>query len=510
MSKIVVIGAGVGGMTVAARLAKQGHQVTIYEASDRTGGKCRTEWIGDYAFDTGPSLLTLPAIYKDFFIKTGPRLEKVLSISPVNPSFTYNFADGKRVDFVNLDLPKTCAAIDKALGVAAGNAWHSLMQRAEAMWDISRVPFIQSELTSIWSLLKRRDLIMGIRQIAPLTSLRKVTKQYTKNPHIQMIIDRYATYTGSDPRKAPAALLTIAFVESSFGAWHLAGGIGKLSEALEDRCKLLGVSIHLNSAVSKINTKSGAASGITLSSDQVIAADFVVANADAEIVYNQLLAANVEEAKSERRKLKKTEKSLAGFSLLLGLDNSKLVGPAPQVSHHTIYFPTDYDTEFDEIFTKKIPVTDPTIYICAPRDPLMVKREGTESWFVLVNAPRHDPESGWDWSKGGAQYAQKILDKLDSLGLRVSERLDVMEFRTPLDLQNATNAPGGSIYGTSSNGAMSAFSRAKNRSPVKGLYCVGGSAHPGGGLPLVGMSAELVANAIGSAEPVMPAAHHHH
>ena len=510
MSKIVVIGAGVGGMTVAARLAKQGHQVTIYEASDRTGGKCRTEWIGDYAFDTGPSLLTLPAIYKDFFIKTGARFEKVLSISPVNPSFTYHFADGKQVDFVNLDLPKTCTAIDKALGVAAGNAWHSLMQRAEAMWDISRVPFIQSELTSIWSLLKRRDLIMGIRQIAPFTSLRKVTQQYTKNPHIQMIIDRYATYTGSDPRKAPAALLTIAFVESSFGAWHLAGGIGKLSEALEDRCKLLGVGIHLNSAVSKINTKSGAVSGITLSSDQVIAADFVVANADAEIVYNQLLAANVEEAKSERRKLKKTEKSLAGFSLLLGLDNSKLVGLTPQVSHHTIYFPTDYDTEFDEIFTKKIPVTDPTIYICAPRDPLMVKREGTESWFVLVNAPRHDPESGWDWSKGGAQYAQKILDKLDSLGLRVSERLDVMEFRTPLDLQNATNAPGGSIYGTSSNGAMSAFSRAKNRSPVKGLYCVGGSAHPGGGLPLVGMSAELVANAIGSAEPVMPAAHHHH
>ena len=233
-------------------------------------------------------------------------------------------------------------------------------------------------------------------------------------------------------------------------------------------------------------------------------------NEDFDRQRGELLGKAQEEAKSERRKLKKTEKSLAGFSLLLGLDNSKLVGPAPQVSHHTIYFPTDYDTEFDEIFTKKIPVTDPTIYICAPRDPLMVKREGTESWFVLVNAPRHDPESGWDWSKGGAQYAQKILDKLDSLGLRVSERLDVMEFRTPLDLQNATNAPGGSIYGTSSNGAMSAFSRAKNRSPVKGLYCVGGSAHPGGGLPLVGMSAELVANAIGSAEPVMPAAHHHH
>ncbi len=510
MAKIVVIGAGVGGMTAAARLARQGHNITIYEASERTGGKCRTEWIGDYAFDTGPSLMTLPAIYKDFFLKTGPRLEKVMTLQAVNPAFTYNFTDGKSVDFVNLDLSRTCAAIDESFGFAAGNAWHSLMQRAEVMWDISRTPFVQSELTSIWSLLKRRDLIRGIRQISPWKSLHSVTAQYTNDRHIQMIIDRYATYTGSDPRKAPAALLTIAFIEATFGAWHISGGIGELSAALEDRCRLLNVGIHLNSAVTSINTKAGSVTGITLASGEVVAADLVVANADAEIIYNQLLAPSVKEAKPERRKLRRAEKSLAGFSLLLGLDNSKITGVVPKLNHHTIYFPADYDAEFDEIFTKKIPVADPTIYICAPNDPLMVKRPSTENWFVLVNAPRHDPESGWDWSTGGAEYAEKIITKLDELGLRVSERLDLMEFRTPLDLQNSTNAPGGSIYGTSSNGAMSAFMRARNRSPVKGLFCVGGSAHPGGGLPLVGMSAQLVADAIGSAEAVVTAAHHHH
>lgn len=510
MAKIVVIGAGIGGMSAAARLARQGHDVSIYEAAERAGGKCRTEWIGDYAFDTGPSLLTLPAIYKDLFIKTGPRFEKALSIQPVNPSFTYNFSDGKSVDFINLDLPKTCGAIDDALGVDAGNAWHSLMQRAEVMWDISRVPFVQSELTSVWSLLKRRDLIRGIRQIAPWKSLRSVVGDYTKDPHIQMIVDRYATYTGSDPRKAPAALLTIAFVEATFGAWHLAGGIGQLGVALEERCHLLKVDINLNSPVVKINTESNCVTGITLSSGEVIEADFVVANADAEIIYNQLLAPGVYAARPERKKLKRAEKSLAGFSLLLGLDNSKISEAPAKLNHHTIYFPADYDAEFDDIFTKKIPVNDPTIYICAPNDPLMVKRSGTESWFVLVNAPPHDPAGGWNWSTGGADYAAKIIAKLDALGLRVSERLDVMEFRTPLDLQNSTNAPGGSIYGTSSNGAMSAFSRARNRSPVKGLFCVGGSAHPGGGLPLVGISAELVADAIGSTEAVVTATHHHH
>ena len=216
------------------------------------------------------------------------------------------------------------------------------------------------------------------------------------------------------------------------------------------------------------------------------------------MVYNSLLPKDLGVVKSERKKLKRADKSLAGFSLLLGLDNSKVSGVIPRLEHHTVYFPENYDSEFDDIFTKKIPVADPTIYICAPHDPTMVKGENKEAWFVLVNAPRHEPGAGYDWSKGSEEYARKIIAKLDALGLRVSERLDLMEIRTPLDLQNSVMAPGGSIYGTSSNSAKSAFLRAANRSPLKNLYCVGGSAHPGGGLPLVGLSAELVSEAITS------------
>ena len=390
-------------------------------------------------------------------------------------------------------------AIEKAFGKSAGDAWHSIMQRAEVMWDISRVPFVQSQIPTIASLLKEKDLLRGIKQIAPWKSLRKVTQEYTKDPHIQMIVDRYATYTGSDPRKAPAALLTIAFIEATFGAWHIQGGIGKLSESLESRCRELGVKIHLSSPIKEITTTSGKVTGVITGSGEVISGSIVVANADAEIVYNHLLAPSVNSAKQERVKLRKSTKSLSGFSLLLGLDNSKFQGKLPDLSHHNVYFPQDYDAEFDEIFTKKVPVSDPTIYICAPRDRQMVKRENTESWFVLVNAPRHEPGMGWDWSGDSASYAKMIIEKMDSLGLQVSSRLDVLEYRTPLDLQNSTGAPGGSIYGTSSNGARSAFRRAKNRSPIHGLYCVGGSAHPGGGLPLVGISGELVADAIGRA-----------
>ena len=497
MAKISVIGAGIGGMSAAARLAKQGHQVTVFENSDQSGGKCRTEWFGDYAFDTGPSLLTLPAVFRDLFLKTGKRIEHVLDISPVDPAFNYNFADGSKVTFPNLSNPKTYKEIEKSFGISASEGWRQIIDRSEKMWEASRDSFIESELTSIWPLLLRKNLINQINQISPFTSLRSLSEKLNLDPHLKMIIDRYATYTGSDPRSAPAVLLTIAFVESTFGAWHIKGGIGQLSVALEQRCRDLGVDFEFKSLVTKILVEQNKVEGLVLSDGKTIKSDLVVSNSDAEYTFNSLIGSEVSSARGERRKLKSATKSLAGFSLLLGLDNSK--SKPVDVDHHNVYFPENYDLEFDQIFTQKVPVTDPTIYLCAPKDSSMVKGADKEAWFVLVNAPRHEPESGWDWKDGGQEYAQKIISKMDDLGLNVTNRLDFMEYRTPADLENYAMAPGGSIYGTSSNSPVSAFLRARNRSKVKGLFCVGGSAHPGGGLPLVGISAEIVAKAIGKA-----------
>lgn len=500
MSKVVVIGAGIGGMSAAARLAKAGHKVEIFEAANFVGGKCRTEWIGRYAFDTGPSLLTLPAVYRDFFLKTGPVMEEVLTQIPVNPSFDYRFIDGSSVKFANVSRYQTLQAITTAFGSQAAAEWDQIMNRAEEMWDVSREPFIESELTSVAALFKRVTLLRDLLVIAPFKSLREIATEKLTDQRLRYIVDRYATYSGSDPRKAPAVLLSIAFVEEAFGAWHLAGGIGQLAGAIEKRCLDLGVTFHLNTPVAQIKTQGGVATGITLADGSEIAADFIVSNSDASLTYSQLISPTEKRAKSERRNLAKTQKSLAGFSLLLGLrpatDEQKL-------NHHTILFPADYDAEFEAIFTQKQPVLSPTIYICAPNDPLMVKDAGHESWFVLVNAPRHDESAtdGFDWRDENFKhkYANSIIDQIEARGIKVRDRLDVLEIRTPLDLQESVMAPGGSIYGTSSNSASAAFLRTKNRSPIKNLFCVGGSTHPGGGLPLVGISAEIVANAIGRA-----------
>ena len=491
--KIIVIGAGIGGMCAAARLARAGHHVEIFEASDRPGGKCRTEWIGRYAFDTGPSLLTIPAVYRDFFQRTGKQMALEMEIQAVDPSFDYRFHDGKSVKFSNLSRKNTLAQITEAFGIEASEQWDAVLNRAERMWDVSREPFVESELKSPLSLLKRRHILRDLRIIAPRATLRDFG---LSNPYLAKIMDRYATYSGSDPRKAPAVLSTIAFIEEAFGAWHIKGGIGTLSNHIATRCEKVGVKIHLNSLVQSINLKGNKATGITLATGEKLDADIVISNADAAFTYNQLISQSTRKVRKIRKEQAKLEPSLAGFSLLLGLRPSS----HSKLSHHTILFPDDYDAEFDSIFTKKLPVTKPTIYICSPHDPTMVKGEGHESLFVLVNAPRHSTEAheGFDWSDQdfAQRYAHSIIDQIEAQGISIRDRLDLLEIRTPLDLQNSVNAPGGSIYGTSSNGPRAAFLRAKNRSPLKNLFLVGGSAHPGGGLPLVGLSAEIVANAI--------------
>lgn len=507
--KVVVIGAGMGGMATAARLARAGFSVEIFEATDRVGGKCRTEWIGDYAFDTGPSLLTIPAVYRDLFKKTGKRLELVSELQPVDPAFTYTFHDGTVLTFPNLSLPNICKEIDQVLGKKSGDEWHTLMQHSERMWDAARGPFIESELLPLSQLIRRNGFLKDLKKIHPATSLRKFTSKVTSDPYLTKIVDRYATYTGSDPRQVPAVLLTIAFVEMTFGAWHVTGGVGTLATAVAQRCQDLGVTIHLSTPVEKINVIAGRASGVTVAGG-VIEADYIISNADSEITFNRLIDQREKKARVERRRLKSSQKSFSGFTLLLGLDNSKIDGPPPKVTHHNVYFPQDYNQEFVELFEVGGILSDPTIYVCAPQDSSMVKGESKEAWSVLINAPLHNPSTGIDWNEYSNEYAEKIIARLDALGLRVSERLDVLEVRTPADLERLTNAPGGSIYGRSSNGMRAAFLRSKNKSQIMNLYCVGGSAHPGGGLPLVGISGEIVAESIISAQGGIGIAKDHH
>jgi phytoene dehydrogenase-like protein len=254
------------------------------------------------------------------------------------------------------------------------------------------------------------------------------------------------------------------------------------------------VEVRTGVDVTSITTDAAGVTGV-IANGEPLRANIVVANADAGTVYGELL--DDPRAQDPARSIKRSDASLAGFVLLLAVR-----GRTPGLLHHNVWFPENYNAEFDAIFGKDPhPVDDPAIYVCAPDDPAMRPDAEHESWFILVNAPRHDPDRGVDWSSPqlAHSYAERILAILAQRGMDVRDRIVWQEIRTPADLERQARAPGGSIYGTSSNGARAAFARPANRSPIPGLFLVGGSTHPGGGLPLVGMGAEITADLIGRA-----------
>ena len=476
MSRIVVIGAGVGGLTAALRLAAAGHQVEVHERSAVAGGKLGVYERDGFRFDTGPSLLTLPEVFGDLG----------LTPEPLDPVVRHVFPDGTVLDSSS-SHPEFLARIEAALGPAAAADWDRFWDRAARIWQASWRSVLQRPVTPR-SLVGLSWRLGDLLAIAPGSTLRALGRRYLRDPRLRMMLDRYATYTGADPRRAPAALAAIPYAELHFGGWYLPGGLGTLGSALVERCAALGVRIVLNSPVTGIDVAGGRVTGVRLKSGPPVPADVVVSNVDALTTYRDLLPAPA-------RLARLGDRSLAGFVLLLGVR-----GTTPALAHHTVFFPRCYDAEFDAIFgsasRRARPATDPTVFVTRAPDPA-VHPAGSEAWFVLINAPRHGTgRLAVDWRRPGLAdaYGRHILDVLARRGLDVRDRLHFVETRTPADLADSAGAPGGAIYGTAGG-----LVRPVNHGPVAGLYLVGGSVHPGGGLPMVTLSAQIAAAEIGPA-----------
>lgn len=527
MSRVVVVGAGVGGLATAARLAAAGHEVTVYERSDAVGGKLgrysRRTPVGTFHFDTGPSLLTLPQVFADLFADTGAKLDEYLDPVPLDPIVRHVFparpepdaAGGAVAEPVTgaatvldscSDAATFAARVEAAFGARAAADWRRLWRRAARIWDAAWRDVLRAPAASPLALAKLAWRVGDLAAIAPGRTLRGLGRTYLTDPRLRMLLDRYATYTGSDPRRAPAALAAIPYAELAFGGWYLRGGLGTLADALLSHCLDLGVVVQTATPVTAIDAAGGRVQGIRLAdSRSPVRADVVVANADALTVYQELRP-------TPSRLASLADRSLAGFVLLLGVRAEE----HSPLAHHTVFFPADhghpgahgraagmaYDAEFDAVFgdpgrgVPARPATDPAVFVTVPAD-AGVCPDGYESWFVLVNAPRHGRSlSAVDWRRPGLAeaYADHVLAVLAARGVDVRDRLVFREVRTPADLAAATGAPGGAIYGTAGG-----LLRPANRAPTHGLFLVGGSTHPGGGLPMVALSAQIVAAQIGPA-----------
>lgn len=490
MSRTVVIGAGLGGLASAARLAAGGHRVTVFESAATVGGKLGVFERDGFTFDTGPSLLTMPAVLEQLFADTGGPAE--LAVTPVDPACAYVFGDGTRLVLPH-DAAHAPAALDDALGPGAGESWRRLHARSRRLWELVGEPVLRRPV-SLPALARMSARPADLRAVAPWRTLDGLGRRMLPDPRLRTWLNRYATYSGSDPRRTPAVLGVTAFVEQEFGAWYVPGGLRRVVDAVAARCVELGVELRTGSPVEAVLLSGGRAAGVRVGGRD-FGADAVVSNIDATVLHDKLLP--VQAAWAMRRRLRRRLPSMAGFVVMVGLS-----GRHPGAAHR-VYFPRDYDAEFDAIFGRPPrPVAEPTVYVHAPDDPALRPDEDSEGWFVLVNAPAHDPGRGVDWDAPGLRerYTRHVLEVLAGRGADVRDRIRFTETITPADLQRRTGAPGGAIYGTASHGPRAALRRPANRSPVPGLYLVGGSAHPGGGIPLVLMSAEIVANLIGPAE----------
>ncbi|HEY8291577.1 MAG TPA: phytoene desaturase family protein [Thermomicrobiales bacterium] len=492
---VAVIGAGMGGLAAAVRMAVRGASVTVFEQGPRPGGKLN-QWACDgWTFDTGPSLLTMPWALRDLFAAAGCALDEALTLDPVDPVCRYSFTDGSHLD-VTTDSARMAANIE-ALSPRDVPAFFRFLAYTGDLYATAAEPFLHHPMRA-GTLARERDTLFRLgfrpRDLAKVASLRSVhgtVRRFFHDPRLRQVFDRYATYNGSSPYYAPAAFCLIPFVEFSTGAWHPRGGMYRIAEALNALAEWCGVTLRLASPVAAITHRAGKATGVRLLSGEEIAADAVISNVDVLTTYERLLDVDAPGIWTMRAALRKREPSSSAFLLLLGTRRT-----FPALPHHSIFFSDNYRAEFTDIRSRRMPPTDPTIYLCraTATDPSAAP-PGCDSLFVMVNVPYLDGRT--DWQAFAPHYRDAVLRALRRRGLDIEPEIAVEAIWTPETIMHAYGAQRGAIYGFASNGRGAAFLRPPNQSPIiQNLYFAGGSTHPGGGVPLALLSGKIASDLV--------------
>jgi len=482
--RAVVVGAGAGGLCVAIRLAVAGHDVTVLERNPVVGGKLAALREGGYTFDLGPTLLTLPQLYDEVVRLAGTALDDEVELLRLDPQFAYRWPDGS-----SLAIPDDAAAavdVVERFTPGAGAQWSRFGRHAAEIWDVALHTFLAGPVSSPWSLISRSRRPADLARVDGRRTLAKASASYFDDTRLRQLVNRYATYSGSSPYRAPATLACIAHVQEAHGCWHVRGGLAGLAGVLERSAERVGVEIRRGADVGRIVASGGAVRGVELADGGRVDADIVVSDVDAAHLYAELLP-----APKEAKQLDRAGRSTSAFVLCAAVRGHTRVDDA-RVAHHNVFFPLHDEQEFRYLEAGRMPI-EPTVYACVSSvtDPTMAPRDG-ENWMFIVNTP---PATGIDRKLMSAA----VLNRLAERGIELRNRIEFTRSLVPADIEARTRAVGGAIYGTSSDGRAAAFQRPANEGPVDGLFLVGGSAHPGGGLPLVAIGARIVADLVGSA-----------
>jgi phytoene desaturase len=479
--KAVVIGAGLGGMSTALRLAAKGWRVSICERSATPGGKMNRWCTQGFTFDTGPSLITMPDVFQELYQSIGTDLRDHIELMSLTRQVHYTFADGMQCA-QSASLPEWLDTVRALEGRTDG--FMQYMELGARLYNISKKTFFaRSPIEPPGK--EVRDILPSMPLLRGWGNYHREMCHFIKNPYLRMIFDRYMTYVGSSPYHVPGTLCVVPYIEYARGAWHVRGGLYEIIRSFLRLFEPFGIELHLNAPVTEIERSGRKVTGVRLDNGECIAADAVVMNGDVSRIGALL-------GHEGFRAYPPGERSLSGLIFLFALKNSH-----PDWHHHQVFFSNNYKHEFGQLFNERVFPDDPTVYVNMPgiTDRGLTPDKG-EVMFVMANAPANE-EIKWD-ADFTATARQRVLNRLKASGFPdFEDEIAACDVWTPSRIERTYDMPGGAIYGRNSHGKKNAFMRPFNKDlKFKGLYYVGGSTHPGGGTPTVLMSARITANLI--------------
>lgn len=483
----VIIGSGIAGLSAAIRLKVKGYDVSVYEANSYPGGKLTEISVGDYRFDAGPSLFTMPHLVDELFVLAGKNPTDYFTYIQKKVACNYFYEDGTTL--VGYAEPNAFSdEIEEVLGVSKSKVLDYLKGCGER-FSLTGPLFLEKSLHDIKTFFSVDVLkaIMQIRKLHIFQTMHSVNAKALKHPKLVQLFDRYATYNGSSPYLAPGILTMIPHLEFNIGTFFPVGGMYKITSSLEKLALDIGVNFNYDQPVQEIVVSGDAVKGVRVNGI-LVPADKVVSNMDIVPTYKKLLP-----KVKQPQEILSQERSSSALIFYWGIRTR-----FKELDLHNIFFSDDYQKEFDLLFKKGEVTDDPTVYVnISSKENLNDAPEGSENWFVMVNVPS---DQGQDWDAIIPKVKANVLKKLSKLlKTDVSQLIEEEELLTPQLIQQRTSSLGGALYGTSSNARNAAFLRhANTHSKIKGLHFCGGSVHPGGGIPLCLLSGKIATDKIKS------------
>lgn len=481
--RVIIVGAGIGGLVAAIECACRGLAVHVLERAPQPGGKLSAQRPGGRPVDAGPTVFTWREIVDETLARAGTRLDEHLTLHRPELLARHFWDDGSRLDLF-ADTERTAAAIAQWSGPAEAARYRAFADETAAMFATLEHTFMRRQRGSVASLTWQVALGApgGLARIQPFATLWSALERRFTDPRLVQLFGRYATYCGSSPFLAPATLMLIAHVEAR-GIWIVEGGLHRLAQVLADVARQRGATVETGAEVTGIDRAAGRVSAVRTADGRHLAADAVIMNGDAAALadgrFGPAMRRAVGPADPQSRSLSAVTWHLLGTP-----------GPAP-LACHNVFFGRDSAREFDALFRGRSLPVDPTVYVYAPdrADPAGTAEGSAEPLMCLVNAP---PDGDTTTPAAtGARAREAMIARLAACGVTLDVAQGTEILTTPADFARRFPATGGALYGRATHGWRASFERPGSRTSVPGLYLSGGSAHPGAGVPMAALSGQL-------------------